>query len=64
MNADEIIAAIKDAVGNPHGGAVAEAMPLIEQAVRDTCGESKGGTSGAKRATETRIVQPEETRDA
>lgn len=58
MNADEIIAAIKDAVGNPHGGAVAEAMPLIEQAVRDTC----GGSSGAK--PETRVLHAEETRDA
>ena len=38
MTPDVIIAAIKDALGNPSGGAVAEAMPLISGAVNQAMG--------------------------
>lgn len=56
MTPDSIIAAIKDALGNPSGGPVAEAMPLIEEAVRQSCGATK------RAIKETRVTEPEETR--
>ena len=64
MNADEIIAAIKKAVGDPHGGAVAEALPLIEEAVRQTVDGPQETKTAAKPRTETRVIEAEETRDA
>ncbi len=61
MNADKIIAAIKDALGHPSSGAIADSMPTIEKAVRGACDPS-GGVSDARK--EIRVTKSEETRDA
>ena len=55
MTPDVIIAAIKDALGNPSGGSVAEAMPIIEKAVRHSFQPDK-------LTKETRVVAAQETR--
>ena len=73
MNADKIIAAIKDALGNPSGGPVADAMPLISGAVNKAMGvstdddtpppaDSQGEQESGAAAKERRVIKAQEVR--
>lgn len=73
MNADKIIAAIKDALGNPSGGPVADAMPLISSAVNKAMGvstdddtpppaASQGDQESGAAAKERRVIKAQEVR--
>lgn len=57
MNADKIMTEIRGALGDPSSGALKDAMPLIEQAVKRALG-GDGGKSGK----EVRVTKPTETR--
>lgn len=52
--AKEIIDNIKKALGNPSSGTIADAMPIIERSVKQTCNPDP--------VVEQRIVKPAETR--
>lgn len=57
MNADKIMTEIRDALGDPSSGALKDAMPLIEQAVKRAL-----GGDGGKGGKEVRVTKPTETR--
>lgn len=59
MNADTVLAAIKQAVGNPSCGPIKDAWQDIDAAVRSAMGEhDRGATLPAK---DTRIIRAKET---
>ena len=51
MTAQQLITNIRDALGNPTNGPIAEALPLIEHVITTTLGD-----------TTTRTLHPTETR--
>lgn len=59
MNADTVLAAIKQAVGDPSCGPIKDAWLDIDAAVRHAMGEHDRGTTPPAR--ENRIIRAQET---
>ena len=60
MNAATVMASIKDALGNPESGVIAEQLPVIDAAVKDAFGEAP--VKKAPPVKEARVVEAAETR--